>query len=400
MDELLDTAPCGFISFLDDGSICEINRTLLDLLKYQADELRGSSVERLFTTASRIFYQTHFFPLIKLSGAVEEVFISLRTRSGDDVPMLGNAARKERGGTHVTDCVFIPVRQRQQYEDEILLAKRTAEEALQSNEELVRTKHELERHVRLVDAQLSRLDRRNSEMGRLTTIFSHELREPVRKISVMADLVEHEANDVLPAELLTYLARIGVACERMDRLLSALRQLIAVDLRDEDVAEVDLNALVREVADEISQRPGLPDLYVRTENLPVVEGYPRQLHLLFQHLLDNAAKFRNEDELPVISVTGTILQYNTFQSLPEKYRYVDFIRIELSDNGIGFDPKYRTYIFDPLKKLRVQDEGVGIGLSVAKKIVETHGGSIDVNSAPGSGTTFTISLPLRQQPGT
>jgi PAS domain S-box-containing protein len=129
MDSLLDSAPCGFLSFTDDGAVLAINATLLRWLGFPADALVGRSIERLLPVASRIFYQTHFFPLLKLTGKVEEVYFALRTAEGEDLPVLVNAARREENGAAVNDCVFIVVRQRNRYEDEILHARRTAEEA-------------------------------------------------------------------------------------------------------------------------------------------------------------------------------------------------------------------------------------------------------------------------------
>jgi len=129
LDALLDTAPCGFVTFSDGGEILAINATLLGWLGYALDTLSGQPVETLMPVASRIFYQTHFFPLLKLTGLVEEVYLTLRTADGGELPVLANAARREQNGGLVNACVFMVVRQRSRYEDEILQARRTAEEA-------------------------------------------------------------------------------------------------------------------------------------------------------------------------------------------------------------------------------------------------------------------------------
>src|ERR1043165_3019057 len=137
MDDLLNTAPCGFLSFADDGEILMINATLLDSLRYAEDELRGRHVESLLPVASRIFYQTHFFPLLKLHGKVEEIYLSLRAKSGEEVPVLINAVRRERGGVAANDCILVQIRQRNQYEDEILRATKVAEEATRAKDEFL-----------------------------------------------------------------------------------------------------------------------------------------------------------------------------------------------------------------------------------------------------------------------
>jgi len=126
---LLDTAPCGWLTFADDGSVRLCNRTLLQLLGYEREEIVGKHVERLLTVGSRIFYQTHLFPLLSLHGHAEEIFLLLRAKDGSDVGALVNAARRERNGEWVSDCVLLRIVERRKFEDALLRAKREAEEA-------------------------------------------------------------------------------------------------------------------------------------------------------------------------------------------------------------------------------------------------------------------------------
>lgn len=129
MDELLNTAPCGFLAFADDGTILRINATLLEMVGYERGELQDRHVESILSVGGRVFYQTHFFPLLKLQGKAEEIYFSLRSKSGEDVPVLVSAVRRERAGAAVNDCVFVPMRQRNRYEDELLQARKAAEES-------------------------------------------------------------------------------------------------------------------------------------------------------------------------------------------------------------------------------------------------------------------------------
>ena len=137
MDELLNTAPCGFVAFADDGTILTVNATLLGWLGRAEGELAGRHFENILPPGGRIFYQTHFFPLLRLHGRAEEIYLSLRAAGGAEVPVLANAARRERGGAAVNDCVFVTMRQRRRFEDEILAAKREAEEANRAKDELI-----------------------------------------------------------------------------------------------------------------------------------------------------------------------------------------------------------------------------------------------------------------------
>jgi PAS domain S-box-containing protein len=137
MDELLNRAPCGFLSLADDGRVLAVNATLLGWLGYAEGELAGRHFETLLPPGGRIFYQSYFFPLLKLQDRAEEVYLSLRARDGGDVPVLANAARREREGSAVNDCIFIPMRQRRRFEDELLAARREAEEANRVKDELI-----------------------------------------------------------------------------------------------------------------------------------------------------------------------------------------------------------------------------------------------------------------------
>src|SRR5688572_24143840 len=103
MDDMLDTAPCGFLSFADDGTITHANSTLAAMVGHDRDSLPGRSLEKILSVGARIFYQTHFFPLLKLQGVADEVYLTLRTKDGGEVPVLLNAARRERGGTTAFD---------------------------------------------------------------------------------------------------------------------------------------------------------------------------------------------------------------------------------------------------------------------------------------------------------
>lgn len=137
MEELLNTAPCGFLSFGDDGNILAANATLAGWLGRAPGSLDGLHVESILPPGGRIFYQSYFFPLLKLHGRAEEVYLSLRDERGGDVPVLANAARAERDGAPVNDCVFVPMRQRRRFEDEILTAKREAEAANRAKDALI-----------------------------------------------------------------------------------------------------------------------------------------------------------------------------------------------------------------------------------------------------------------------
>ena len=124
--------------------------------------------------------------------------------------------------------------------------------------------------------------------------------------------------------------------------------------------------------------------------MPEAEADPQQIRLLLRNLLDNALKFRKEDEPPHVEIKAKV----TEEENGEK-----FCHITVSDNGIGFDEKYRDRIFDVFQKLHPREayKGTGVGLSLCQRIARRHGGHISAESTPGEGTSFTVTIPLRQQ---
>ena len=157
MDELLNGAPCGFLSFSDDGIVELANGTLLEMLGYERGEVVGSHVERLMPVRTRIFYQTHWFPLLRLHGQADVIFLMLRAKGGEDVATLVNAVRHDRDGSAKFDCALIRVRERQKYEDELLRARRAAEKA---QAELEVQARDLRHANSLLEGQAVELDRR------------------------------------------------------------------------------------------------------------------------------------------------------------------------------------------------------------------------------------------------
>jgi PAS domain S-box-containing protein len=148
--DLLDRAPCGFVSFGNDGCVRLANATLLDMLGFTREELIGRHVEEILTMGTRVFYQTHWFPLLRLHGEAEEIFLQLRPRSGDPIGVLVNGVRHERDGVACYDCVLMEVRERQKFEEELLRARREAERV---SAELAAQKQQLEEANRRLEAQ-------------------------------------------------------------------------------------------------------------------------------------------------------------------------------------------------------------------------------------------------------
>jgi signal transduction histidine kinase len=129
---------------------------------------------------------------------------------------------------------------------------------------------------------------------------------------------------------------------------------------------------------------------VQVERLPIIEAEPLQMMQLFQNLVGNAIKFRRPGERPLVRVYA--------QELPGPDLRSSEIQIGVEDNGIGFEEAHLDILFQPFKRLvgRKEYEGTGIGLTICRKIVERHGGQITAQSTPGKGSTFFVTMPVKQ----
>ncbi len=235
-----------------------------------------------------------------------------------------------------------------------------------------------------IKSLLNELKRSNEELQQFAYITSHDLQEPLRTIASFTQLMERRYKGKLDDDADEFMGYIVDASVRMKQMIIDLLEYSRVGTKQEmfrtismeselNHALVNLNALIERSHAEITHDP-----------LPVVFGDKSQLVLLFQNLVSNSIKFRKESEPPKIHISSG-------EDL-EKKEYV----FSIADNGIGIEEQYFGRIFTIFQRLHTRDEypGTGIGLSVAKKIVERHGGKIWVESEFGKGSTFYFSIPM------
>lgn len=217
--------------------------------------------------------------------------------------------------------------------------------------------------------------------------ISHDLRAPLRAISSYARQLDQHHSAALGEEASGYLQRIREAAARMDGLIDGLLQLSHVARASLRMQRVDVGMLVEWCLAELQDaEPGRaieatvqPDLFVR--------GDERQIKQLFERLLHNAWKFSGPDTAR-IQVSGEPVDGH--------------LRIEVRDEGSGFDMRYAGRLFEPFQRLHPTEQGGGngLGLAIAHAIVERHGGRIEADSEPGRGSVFHVELPLDAGPDT
>lgn len=244
----------------------------------------------------------------------------------------------------------------------------------------------VEQRTRELKHYSQELERSNKELEDFAFVASHDLQEPLRKIRAFGDRLSKSFSANLGEQGLDYLTRMQSASNRMSRLIEDLLAFSRVTRRSREFVSVDLNKLLIEVLDSLDYAISERNARVNVGPLPTIEGDESQLHQVFSNLISNSLKFVAEDVDPQIEIRsqGSAV-YN------EKHFFV----VSVSDNGIGFDEKYRDRIFNLFQRLHGKDEysGTGIGLAICRKIVENHGGKIEVQSQPGKGTTFSLWLP-------
>ncbi len=160
--------------------------------------------------------------------------------------------------------------------------------------------------------------------------------------------------------------------------------------------KINLSDIVQEVLSDLEYLIDEKKATIKTNNFPEIVGVPTQLRQVFQNLIGNALKFSKTDELPVIDITSEIIETKDFESKANPNG--NFCRIEVKDNGIGFDERYLDKIFVIFQSLndRAAYEGTGIGLAIAKKIIEKHNGLITAKSQIGVGSSFIMILPIKK----
>jgi len=394
MDDLLNIAPCGILLFDDGGNVLRANKTLKDLLGYNDQELEGKTVDNIFSVATRIFYNTHLFPVIKLHSRADEIFLTLVTKDKKDIPVLSNTVRRQNDGKFENLSVFVPLFERKKFEEEILQARRTAENALKENKQLQALTETLESRTRELEKKNQKIVAVNDDLTQFNKIISHDLQEPIRKIRLFTSMLTASGSDQMAERSRMALTKIESATERLSKLTLSLQQYVNVDA-DVKYTLVDLNDSLSAAASRVRASRKFDDFELVSGHLPSIEGFPAQLELLFYHLVDNAIQCRNPDRKLKIMIDHTVLEENVYRSIPDKYNFMEHVRIICSDNGVGFDNQFKEYVFDMIKKINIGTEGIGMGLALIKKIVSNHGGTVTVESRHGEGTQFTMVLPLR-----
>lgn len=244
-------------------------------------------------------------------------------------------------------------------------------------------------------AKNEELELRNHELQQFSWVVSHDLNEPIRKIQIFIKIIKelYLGND---EKAIDYVNRTIKSAERMQTLIT---DLLAYSRLSSKVLpeKTDLNVVLQEVLSDFDYLIERKNAIIKTGVLPTIDSIPSQLRQVFQNLIGNALKFSIEIKTPQIEITSELIETKDFEAgLSPNGK---FCRITVKDNGIGFDEIYLDRIFIIFQSLndRQTYEGTGIGLAIAKKIIEKHNGFITAKSEVGNGASFIMVLPLEYE---
>jgi PAS domain S-box-containing protein len=352
MELSLDNAPCCVLVFTDDGHIASVNETLCRRLGYEREELVGQHLQLIFSPGARVFYQTHLFPMLKLQGEVEEVYMGLRAKSGEEIPFLLNARRQERDERNENHCVLMRMRQRTHFEGELLKAKRAAENANQAKDQFL-------------------------------AALSHELRTPLSPVLMMSAAMELDPG--VPMEVREQAGIIRRNAELEVRLIDDLLDLARI--RHGKLAlvrgPVDIHNLLSQT-EEIVRSEGTSKrvliTFEKNADEYCVDGDAARLQQVFWNIIKNGVKFTpsgGEVRVVTSNADGELI-------------------VRVTDTGIGIAPEALAKIFDAFQQGSLATGsfgGLGLGLAIARAIVRLHGGKIVAESdGIGCGAAFSVAL--------
>ncbi|MBI4681673.1 MAG: HAMP domain-containing protein [Nitrospirae bacterium] len=240
-----------------------------------------------------------------------------------------------------------------------------------------------------------RLDQSNKELENFLKISSHDLQEPLRKLILFGGLLKDRYAELLEDQGRDYIERMQKAVQRMQELINDLVTYSQVTTNAGSIIPVDITAIVHKVLADLKVKE--VNGRVEVSELPTIDADPLQMQHLFQGLIGNALKFRKKDEPPFVKINCTLIQ-NKAGKPDNGAPNNKFYQITVEDNGIGFQEEYSERIFDFFQRLHSSSEygGAGIGLSICRKIAESHGGSITAKGMPGQGAKFIVTLPASQ----
>jgi PAS domain S-box-containing protein len=398
VEELYENAPCGYLSTLPDGTIVRANQSLLSWIGVSRQDLIGHKrFQDLVTVGGRIFYETHFAPLLQMQGFVSEIAFDITCADGQQLPVLVNAVEKRdaAGRPLVHRITVFNATDRRTYERELLAARRTAE---RSAEELSQLNEHLEERValevaeRLKAEEALRQSQKMEAVGQLTGGIAHDFNNLLTIIVGNIELLQRR----LPEDAGRLRRAADGAMQGARRAAALTQRLLAFSRRQPlDPKSIDSNKLVAEMS-ELLRRTLDETVVLETVlagGLWRTQADPNQLENAILNLAVNARDAMPGGGKLTIETANARLDDASVEALAEPLPAGQYVLIAISDTGTGMDKATMEKVFEPFFTTKEAGKGTGLGLSQVHGFVRQSNGHVRIQSELGAGTTIKIYLP-------
>ncbi|MBA2330942.1 MAG: PAS domain-containing sensor histidine kinase, partial [Flavisolibacter sp.] len=241
------------------------------------------------------------------------------------------------------------------------------------------------------------LETSNQELEQFAHVASHDMKEPIRKINILTDILLTNGNSSFSDNEKIYLEKIQNAASRLTKMVDGVLTYSTLKSEVYIFEKIDLNNIISSVVEDLELLIEEKKAVIKFEKLPELIGANFLIYQLFYNLINNALKFSLPDVPPLIIIKSEDLSEQDIRNnnLNEDISYTE---ITLEDNGIGFSQEYAEKIFKTFFRLHAKQiyEGTGLGLSLCKNIVDKHHGIINAEGREGMGARFTIILPQQK----
>lgn len=245
-----------------------------------------------------------------------------------------------------------------------------------------------------LQAKNSELKRTNADLEAFNRVASHDLQEPLRKIQMFISRLSDEEKERMTVKSQGYLEKVKSSSDRMRNLINNLLSYAKVEEVTELPKSVNLNDVLYTVLEDLGERIKEINAEIKVEGLPIVNGVQFQLEQLFANLIGNSLKYIKPGTIPKIQIKSSSVSSS---NVPKELGLTNntYVKLQFIDNGIGFDRKYEKKIFEIFQRLHGKNEftGSGLGLSICKKIVQSHHGAIIAKGRLNEGAKFIVYLP-------
>lgn len=368
---LFETTAEGILIVNDEGRYVDVNPSFCRILKTTRERLVGAHFSEFIPEGLARQAEAAFENL--RTGAATPAYFPLRAADGTIVELAWTTTNDYLPGLHFCCCQDIGERKRGERERGLMMRRlrQAAANAERAEGELRRSNEDLRRA--------------NRDLEMFAYSASHDLQEPLRNISIFAQLLERKLSGTADGDAMEFLRGVTKGTRRMENLVQDLLAYSRASRPAEGpVPVIDAAAVLEGVMQAMKRKIEESGAEIEAGELPALLIHPAHLQQVFHHLLSNAMKFRDlkEPKAPQVRVTAEL-------------RAAEWV-ISVADNGIGIDARYATQIFGLFKRLhsRNQYPGSGVGLAICQRILEQYGGRIWLEeSAGGRGSVFSFSLP-------